>query len=506
MKVCSIGLRGMEGYRVQVEVKELPGMPSVVIVGLPDTSVKEAKERVIAALHAFGCDVMKQKLVIHLSPPERKKQSPMFDLAMAIGILKVKGKLKQPIPSHIAFLGSLSLDGTIQPVDGMLPAILAAKKLGFQQVYAPYDPTFPFYHLQHVDCVFVQTLDQVVQCLQGQQVLFSMNHLPSAVDPPRKTHRDFEHIIGHEDAKYALEVAAAGEHNVLMIGPPGCGKSLLAETFPTILPRLSHEAQLEVLSLYQLAGEPKNDSSPPFRHPHHSASSVALIGGGTQPKPGEVSLAHRGVLFLDEMAEFTKKTLDMLRQPLETGKVTISRVSSTVTYPAHFILLGAMNPCPCGYFGSKKRYCLCSPKQIQAYRQRISGPIYDRIDILLSLEVVDLTETPKRLESSETIRSRVETARFRQYERYGEEITNGHVPIDVLLAKSPLTKRQQQLLQHWAATYDWSNRVQTKIIRLARTIADLAGVDSITDEALWKAMAFRRIKEGRQERNMKGGC
>ncbi|WP_188619097.1 magnesium chelatase domain-containing protein, partial [Anoxybacteroides voinovskiense] len=267
MKVCSIGLRGMEGYRVQVEVKELPGMPSVVIVGLPDTSVKEAKERVIAALHAFGCDVMKQKLVIHLSPPERKKQSPMFDLAMAIGILKVKGKLKQPIPSHIAFLGSLSLDGTIQPVDGMLPAILAAKKLGFQQVYAPYDPTFPFYHLQHVDCVFVQTLDQVVQCLQGQQVLFSMNHLPSAVDPPRKTHRDFEHIIGHEDAKYALEVAAAGEHNVLMIGPPGCGKSLLAETFPTILPRLSHEAQLEVLSLYQLAGEPKNDSSPPFRHP-----------------------------------------------------------------------------------------------------------------------------------------------------------------------------------------------------------------------------------------------
>lgn len=506
MKVCSIGLRGMEGYRVQVEVKELPGMPSVVIVGLPDTSVKEAKERVIAALHAFGCDVMNQKLVIHLSPPERKKQSPMFDLAMAIGILKVKGKLEQPIPSHIAFLGSLSLDGTIQSVDGMLPAILAAKKLGFQQVYAPYDPTFPFQYLQHIDCVFVQTLDQVMQCLQGQPVLFSTNHLPSAVDPPQKTHRDFEHIIGHDYAKYALEVSAAGEHNVLMIGPPGCGKSLLAETFPTILPRLSDEAQLEVLSLYQLAGETKNDSSPPFRHPHHSTSSIALIGGGTQPKPGEVSLAHRGVLFLDEMAEFTKKTLDMLRQPLETGNVTISRVSSTVTYPAHFILIGAMNPCPCGYFGSKKRYCICSPKQIHAYRQRISGPIYDRIDILLSLEAVDLTQKSKQVDCSETIRRRVEAARFRQFERYGEEITNGRVPMDVLLAKSPLTKGQQQLLQHWAAMNDWSNRVQTKIVRLARTIADLAEAENITDEALWKAMAFRRIKEGRQERNMKEGC
>ncbi|EMT44729.1 YifB family Mg chelatase-like AAA ATPase [Anoxybacillus flavithermus] len=504
MKVCSIGLRGMEGYRVQVEVKELPGIPSVVIVGLPDPSVKEAKERVVAALHAFGCEVMNQKLVIHLSPPERKKQSPMFDLAMALGILKVKGKLDQPIPSHIAFLGSLSLDGAIQPVDGMLPAILAAKKLGFKQVYAPYDPTLPLHHLQHVNCTFVQTLDEVVQCLQGQQLLSSIVPLSSAPEVPPTNHRDFRHIIGQDHAKYALEVAAAGEHNVLMVGPPGCGKSLLAETFPTILPRLSHEAQLEVLSLYQLAGEPKNDSSPPFRHPHHSASAVALIGGGAQPKPGEVSLAHRGVLFLDEMAEFTKKTLDMLRQPLETGKVTISRVSSTVTYPANFILLGAMNPCPCGHFGSKKRYCLCNPKQIQAYRQRISGPIYDRIDILLSLEAVDLTESPKQVTCSEVIRSRVEAARARQYERYGEEVTNGRVPVDVLFATSRLTKRQQQLLQHWSSTYDWSNRVQTKIIRLARTIADLAGTDDITDEALWKALTFRRMNEGRKERNVEG--
>jgi len=302
----------------------------------------------------------------------------MFDLAMAIGILKAMGKLTAPVSPDAAFLGSLSLDGAIQPVDGMLPAILAAKKLGFQKVYLPYDPTLPLHHLKDLDCIFVQTLEETVQYLQGQRVL-SLSpafRTPEIIDSPRKHHRDFQSIIGHHQAKRALEIAAAGGHNVLMVGPPGCGKSLLAETFPTILPSLSHDAQLEVISLYQLAGEKIESGHPPFRHPHHSASSVSLIGGGTHPKPGEVSLAHRGVLFLDEMAEFAKKTLDMLRQPLETGKVTISRISSTVTYPADFILLGAMNPCPCGYLGSRTRYCTCSPKQIQAYRNRVSGPIY----------------------------------------------------------------------------------------------------------------------------------
>ncbi|OKO87721.1 MG(2+) CHELATASE FAMILY PROTEIN / ComM-related protein [Geobacillus proteiniphilus] len=381
VKILSIGLRGLEGYRVQVEVQEVPGIAAMVIVGLPDASVKEAKERVLASLYAFGCDFFDKRLVVHLSPPERKKHSPMFDLAMAIGILKAMGRLTAPVSPDVAFLGSLSLDGAIQPVDGMLPAILAAKKLGFQKVYLPYDPTLPLHHLKDLDCIFVQTLEETVQYLQGQRVLslFPAFRTPEIIDSPRKHHRDFQSIIGHHQAKRALEIAAAGGHHVLMVGPPGCGKSLLAETFPTILPSLSHDAQLEVISLYQLAGEKIESGHPPFRHPHHSASSVSLIGGGTHPKPGEVSLAHRGVLFLDEMAEFAKKTLDMLRQPLETGKVTISRISSTVTYPADFILLGAMNPCPCGYLGSRTRYCTCSPKQIQAYRNRVSGPIYEAL-------------------------------------------------------------------------------------------------------------------------------
>uniref|UniRef100_C5D941 Mg chelatase, subunit ChlI n=2 Tax=Bacillales TaxID=1385 RepID=C5D941_GEOSW len=496
VKILSIGLRGLEGYRVQVEVQEVPGIAAMVIVGLPDASVKEAKERVLASLYAFGCDFFDKRLVVHLSPPERKKHSPMFDLAMAIGILKAMGKLTAPVSPDAAFLGSLSLDGAIQPVDGMLPAILAAKKLGFQKVYLPYDSTLPLHHLKDLDCIFVQTLEETVQYLQGQRVL-SLSpafRTPEIIDPPRKHHRDFQSIIGHHQAKRALEIAAAGGHNVLMVGPPGCGKSLLAETFPTILPSLSHDAQLEVISLYQLAGEKIESGHPPFRHPHHSASSVSLIGGGTHPKPGEVSLAHRGVLFLDEMAEFAKKTLDMLRQPLETGKVTISRISSTVTYPADFILLGAMNPCPCGYLGSRTRYCTCSPKQIQAYRNRVSGPIYDRMDVLLSLEVIDFTKETRVSESSETIRKRVEEARRKQYERYGKEITNGRVPFELLMEKSPLATRQQLLLQQWASQHQWSNRVQTKIIRLARTISDLKGTEEIADESLWEAMTLRWLK------------
>ncbi|QHN50601.1 ATP-binding protein [Geobacillus stearothermophilus] len=496
VKILSIGLRGLEGYRVQVEVQEVPGIAAMVIVGLPDASVKEAKERVLASLYAFGCDFFDKRLVVHLSPPERKKHSPMFDLAMAIGILKAMGKLTAPVSPDAAFLGSLSLDGAIQPVDGMLPAILAAKKLGFQKVYLPYDPTLPLHHLKDLDCIFVQTLEETVQYLQGQRVLSlpPAFRTPEIMDSPRKHHRDFQSIIGHHQAKRALEIAAAGGHHVLMVGPPGCGKSLLAETFPTILPSLSHDAQLEVISLYQLAGEKIESGHPPFRHPHHSASSVSLIGGGTHPKPGEVSLAHRGVLFLDEMAEFAKKTLDMLRQPLETGKVTISRISSTVTYPADFILLGAMNPCPCGYLGSRTRYCTCSPKQIQAYRNRVSGPIYDRMDVLLSLEVIDFTKETRVSESSETIRKRVEEARRKQYERYGKEITNGRVPFELLMEKSPLATRQQLLLQQWASQHQWSNRVQTKIIRLARTISDLKGTEEIADESLWEAMTLRWLK------------
>ncbi|WP_420796440.1 YifB family Mg chelatase-like AAA ATPase [Alkalihalophilus pseudofirmus] len=307
---------------------------------------------------------------------------------------------------------------------------------------------------------------------------------------------DFRHIIGHERAKRALLVAASGEHNVLMSGPPGCGKSMLAEAFSSILPTLTKDKQLEVMSLYQLAGESVSlPLAAPYRNPHHSASSVALIGGGSNPKPGEVSLAHGGVLFLDEMAEFQKKTLDMLRQPMESGRVTISRVHSTVTYPAAFQLIGAMNPCPYGYLGSNVKYCSCTDKQVQSYRARVSGPVLDRVDILLHLIPVNLDREEEGTLSSEELRVQVERARERQYERYGAGVSNAKVPFDVISECSPLTTSQRQMVAQVSSKQQWSNRVQIKIIRLARTISDLAESELITDEALWEAMSLRRLNQ-----------
>ncbi|WP_337248213.1 YifB family Mg chelatase-like AAA ATPase [Bacillus sp. USDA818B3_A] len=303
---------------------------------------------------------------------------------------------------------------------------------------------------------------------------------------------DFQQIVGQEDAKHALEVAAAGEHHVLMTGPPGCGKSLLAESFLSILPPLTKESQLEVLSLYSLSRNTYERSLfPPFRNPHHSASGIAIIGGGQFPRPGEISLAHHGVLFLDEIGEFSKKTLDMLRQPLESGFITISRTHASITYPASFMLIAAMNPCPCGYAGSNTHYCTCSTKQVLSYQHRLSGPLRDRFDINLSLRPVNFEAAIKlgEGEPSKVVRERVKEARERQYFRYGKEIIcNGRVSYELIMQTSPLSGTQQSLLQGLAIQQNWSNRTQIKIIRLARTIADLKGSLNITDQSIQEAI------------------
>jgi magnesium chelatase family protein len=506
IKVTSIGLKGMEGYLVNVEVKALGGVESIVIVGLPDASVKESKDRITASLHTMGISLADQRIIISLSPAEQKKNGPMFDLAMAICVLLSIGELKVKISPHTGFIGALSLYGEILPVEGMLPAVLAAKRLGLKRLYMPFDQTLPTLEIDGLELIYVNSLHEVIQHLSGQGLLpfFTVAEEREEVAPE---YIDFRQIIGHGFAKYALEVAAAGEHHLFMTGPPGCGKSMLAESFPSILPPLSKEAQLEMISIYQLSGNSyPHMKRPPYRNPHHSASSISIIGGGQYPKPGEVSLAHRGVLFLDEIAEFSKKTLDMLRQPLENGSVTISRTQATIKYPASFILVAAMNPCPCGYAGSNSHYCTCTPKQILAYQNKLSGPLRDRFDIFLSLKPVDLKICSEG-ESSKSVQKRVEDARKRQHERYGKEISNSRVAYDTLLQLSPLTSDQQRTLQQFSVKKNWSNRTEIKIVRLARTISDIQGSAHITDQSIWEAVKLNnrpgvKVSSGK----LVGGC
>ncbi len=496
MNVTSIGLRGLEGYRVRVEVQAVDGIDAIVIVGLPDASVKESKERVAAALHSMNHSLTDQKIIINLSPAEQKKNGPLFDLPMALGVLLSMNEIHVKLSEDFAFIGALSLDGGIQPVEGMLPAILAAKRLGLKRLYMPFDEKLPQLEFNGLDIVYVSSVHDVIQHLSGQTLLpFIAPSIQEEVVVESTV--EFSKIVGHTYAKRALEIAAAGEHHLFMSGPPGCGKSMLAEAFPSILPPLTEEARLEVMSLYQLntCGQ-VSSRQPPFRNPHHSASGVSIIGGGQNPKPGEVSLAHRGVLFLDEIAEFTKKTLDMLRQPLESGKVTISRAHSTVSYPAQFILIGAMNPCPCGFLHSRTHYCTCTTKQITAYQNRLSGPIRDRFDIHLSLKPVDLqAEQEKEKENSELIRKRVTATRQRQYNRYGEQICNGRVSYDRLTKHTLLSNSQHQMIRQLSLKHHLSNRAQIKILRLARTIADIQQSETISDGHIWEAVKLQKRGE-----------
>ncbi|MBH9967919.1 YifB family Mg chelatase-like AAA ATPase [[Bacillus] enclensis] len=492
-KVTSVGLKGLEGYKVSVEVRVRQGTESFVIVGLPDASVKESKERVAAALHGMGYTLANQKVIINLSPSELKKTGPLYDLSMAIGVLLSMEELSVRCPESTAFLGALSLDGGVRAVEGMLPSVLAAKKLGISKVYMPFDPELPVLELDGIEIIYISNLEEVIQHLSGQNIL-PFHPLPLKAKEEVTTLINFNQIIGHSYAKRALEVAAAGEHHLFMTGPPGCGKSMLAESFPSILPPLTKEAQLEVMSLYQISTSMSEYSSnPPYRYPHHSASGVSIIGGGQNPKPGEISLAHKGVLFLDEIAEFTKKTLDMLRQPLESGKVTISRAHSTVTYPASFLLIGAMNPCPCGYLGALTHYCTCTEKQIISYQNRLSGPIRDRFDLFLNLAPVNLKEQKEEeRESSEEVQKRVEKARFLQYERYGEEICNGRVDYQRIINHSPGLQDRLHYLNNLSLKRNWSNRAQLKVVRLARTIADLAGLEEVEERHIWEAVKLHR--------------
>lgn len=493
--ICSVGLEGMRGYIVNVEADVRLDKEQCVIVGLPDASMKESKERILSNLHLLDLDLTLKKITIHLSPSDKRKIGVGYDCAMLLAVLNKMLENPLPINEQTCVLGSLSLQGEIVAFHGLMPSLQQALQLGFKRIFIPPIDTSFLQLNDDIEIVALKNVEQMFDYLNGQLSL-AMTRLTVVKELIPESNfdmtTDFNSIIGHETAKRALEIAAAGGHHVLLSGPPGCGKSMLADAFHTIFPDIIHEQMLEVYSIYHLAKEDASFSQrPSYRAPHHSSSATSLIGGGTYPKPGEISLAHRGVLFLDELGEFPRKALDMLRQPLERGEVTISRVRQTVTYPAAFTLIAATNPCPCGYFGSNERYCTCSPQQVKAYQQKVSGPLLDRINFFLQLKSVGMRSGISG-ESSVVIRQRTAQAREMQQNRYGPHFLNGNAPSHLLVEACALTSVQKQYVHEVCYANKWSNRTQLKILRIARTIADLQQQEELQEAHLEEAVSWKQ--------------